>query len=183
MTAYNLSVVFAPTLMRSPSEDMSLVKDITLQRHFVEMLILKHNILFNWWHLTWLYTLYIYTSYFMWFVFVVSCCVDHVTSHYVDCISVCIYIPLLNHVTLYKFAIVYHVTLLHVVHMYCQLRPHWISCTCTESCACAQKRGKKETAVLHALCNTKWRTSKAICIKIVYSFSVEVCCSVVMKHQ
>lgn len=47
MTAYNLSVVFAPTLMRSPSEDLSLVKDITLQRHFVEMLILKHNVLFN----------------------------------------------------------------------------------------------------------------------------------------
>jgi hypothetical protein len=47
MTAYNLSVVFAPTLMRSPSDDMSLVRDITLQRHFVEMLIMKHSILFN----------------------------------------------------------------------------------------------------------------------------------------
>ena len=47
MTAYNLSVVFAPTLMRSPSEDMSLVKDIPLQRHFVEMLILKHSVLFS----------------------------------------------------------------------------------------------------------------------------------------
>ena len=46
MSAYNLSVVFAPTLMRPPSEELSLVKDIPLQRHFVEILILKHEILF-----------------------------------------------------------------------------------------------------------------------------------------
>ena len=47
MTAYNLAVVFAPTLMRSPSEDLSLIKDLPLQRHFVELLILKHDDLFN----------------------------------------------------------------------------------------------------------------------------------------
>lgn len=47
MTAHNLSVVFAPTLMRSPSEDMSLVNDIPLQRHFLEILILKHSDLFD----------------------------------------------------------------------------------------------------------------------------------------
>ena len=47
MTAYNLAAVFSPTLMRAPCEDLSLVKDLPLQRHFVELLILKHAILFD----------------------------------------------------------------------------------------------------------------------------------------
>jgi hypothetical protein len=47
MSAYNLSVVFAPTLMRPPSEDLSLVNDIPLQRHFIDMLIVNHKLLFT----------------------------------------------------------------------------------------------------------------------------------------
>jgi len=46
MTAYNLAVVFSPTLMRSPSEDISLMKDILVQKNFVEYIIRKHDILF-----------------------------------------------------------------------------------------------------------------------------------------
>ena len=46
MTAYNLAVVFAPTLMRSPTEELSLVKDLPMQKHFVEYIICKHDILF-----------------------------------------------------------------------------------------------------------------------------------------
>ena len=46
MTAYNLAVVFSPTLMRSPSEDISLMKDILAQKNFVEYIIRKHDILF-----------------------------------------------------------------------------------------------------------------------------------------
>ena len=46
MTAYNLAVVFAPTLMRSPTEEVTLVKDLPMQKHFVEYVIRKHDILF-----------------------------------------------------------------------------------------------------------------------------------------
>ena len=46
MTAYNLAVVFSPTLMRSPSEDISLMKDFSVQKNFVEYIIRKHDILF-----------------------------------------------------------------------------------------------------------------------------------------
>ncbi len=49
MTALNLAVVFAPTLMRSPSEveDHSLLKDLPLQKTFVEYLISYHDTLFK----------------------------------------------------------------------------------------------------------------------------------------
>ena len=46
MTTYNLAVVFAPTLMRSPTEEVTLVKDLPMQKHFVEYVIRKHDILF-----------------------------------------------------------------------------------------------------------------------------------------
>lgn len=47
MSASNLAVVFAPTLMRPPSEDLTLFKDFCVQRHFVEYIILKHDVLFE----------------------------------------------------------------------------------------------------------------------------------------
>ncbi len=46
MTAENLAVVFAPTLMKSPHESMTLIKDLPIQRNFIENLILKHEIIF-----------------------------------------------------------------------------------------------------------------------------------------
>ena len=46
MTARNLSVVFAPTLMRSPDESSSLIKDLPLQRNLIEYLILNYDIIF-----------------------------------------------------------------------------------------------------------------------------------------
>ena len=47
MSARNLAVVFAPTLMRAPSEDKILVQDLPIQKYFVECMILKHNVLFQ----------------------------------------------------------------------------------------------------------------------------------------
>lgn len=47
MGAHNLSVVFAPTLMRSPDENTSLIRDLALQRDFIEYLIVYNDILFR----------------------------------------------------------------------------------------------------------------------------------------
>ena len=47
MSARNLSVVFAPTLMRPPNENTSLIRDLSLQRDFIEYLILYNDILFR----------------------------------------------------------------------------------------------------------------------------------------
>ena len=47
MSARNLAVVFAPTLMRAPSEDKILVQDLPIQKYFVECVILKHDLLFQ----------------------------------------------------------------------------------------------------------------------------------------
>ncbi|KAL5510741.1 hypothetical protein EMCRGX_G006339 [Ephydatia muelleri] len=47
MTPHNLAVVFAPTFMRAPSDNHALMKDFSLQKHFVECLILKHSVLFE----------------------------------------------------------------------------------------------------------------------------------------
>jgi hypothetical protein len=47
MNARNLSVVFAPTLMRSPDENTSLIRDLPLQRDFIEYIILHNHILFS----------------------------------------------------------------------------------------------------------------------------------------
>lgn len=47
MTPHNLAVVFAPTLMRAPSDNFTIVKDFSLQKHFVECVILKHALLFE----------------------------------------------------------------------------------------------------------------------------------------
>ena len=47
MTPHNLAVVFAPTLMRAPSDNMTIIKDFSLQKHFVECVILKHGVLFE----------------------------------------------------------------------------------------------------------------------------------------
>ncbi len=47
MTAYNLAVVFAPTLMRSPANELALIKDFPLQRQFIEYVILYHHKLFD----------------------------------------------------------------------------------------------------------------------------------------
>ncbi len=46
MTARNLAVVFAPTVMRSPEENI-IVQDLPLQRTFLEYLINYHQILFK----------------------------------------------------------------------------------------------------------------------------------------
>ncbi len=46
MTARNLAVIFAPTVMRSPEENL-LVQDLPLQRTFVEYLISYHKVLFK----------------------------------------------------------------------------------------------------------------------------------------
>ena len=63
MTAYNLAVVFAPTLMRSPTEELSLVKDLPMQKHFVEYIICKHDILFAQWDLSVYVSCSLYTFY------------------------------------------------------------------------------------------------------------------------
>ena len=46
MSAHNLAVVFAPTLMRAPSQEKLLVQDLPIQKYFIECIILKHDILF-----------------------------------------------------------------------------------------------------------------------------------------
>lgn len=46
MTARNLAVIFAPTVMRAPEVNI-LVQDLPLQRTFVEYLINYHEILFK----------------------------------------------------------------------------------------------------------------------------------------
>ena len=47
MNAQNLAVVFAPTLMKSPCEDGSLIHDLPLQRNLIEYLILFHDSIFK----------------------------------------------------------------------------------------------------------------------------------------
>ena len=47
MSARNLAVVFAPTLMRAPSHEKILVHDLPMQKYFVECIILKHDVLFR----------------------------------------------------------------------------------------------------------------------------------------
>ncbi len=46
MSAQNLAVVFAPTLMKSPSEGNSLINDLAIQRNLIEYLILYHESIF-----------------------------------------------------------------------------------------------------------------------------------------
>ena len=47
MTAQNLSVVFAPTLMRAPDGSSSLIMDLPIQRNFIEYLIVKNETIFR----------------------------------------------------------------------------------------------------------------------------------------
>ena len=47
MTAQNLSVVFAPTLMRSPNDNFSLIRDLLIQRNFIEYFILNYDTVFR----------------------------------------------------------------------------------------------------------------------------------------
>lgn len=47
MQSSNLAVVFAPTIMRSPSVDDLLLKDIPLQKKLVEFMIDNYTDLFN----------------------------------------------------------------------------------------------------------------------------------------
>ena len=47
MNAHNLAVVFAPTLMKSPSEGDSLINDLSIQKSLIEYMILYHNSIFE----------------------------------------------------------------------------------------------------------------------------------------
>ena len=49
MSSENLSIVFAPTLLRSPETDpLSGLTAVKYERELIELLIINHNILFDW---------------------------------------------------------------------------------------------------------------------------------------